>query len=131
MSLMFLMPLICLILFIVMIRDMYKNLNKLKIIRIIKNIHEIFNNLMRKSPLIKEIVKIKIMEKMNITEEEYNKIDVDLLEIKQNKMMLILIDEKFKLFIDRNQDIPLNDTYNYLKNIDYYEGDLSCELIIV
>ncbi len=108
----------------------FKNKHEIQI-KILK-IQNMFNNLMRKSPLIKEIVKIKIMENLNIiTEEEYNKIDIDLLEIKQNKMMRIIIDEKFKTFILINENVLLNDTYNYLKNIDYYEGDLSCELIII
>ena len=64
-----------------------------------------------------EKIKNKLMEKMNITEEEYNKIDEDLLEIKLRKVKNELIEKKLKLFMEANKNIPIYELYEELQNI--------------
>ncbi len=79
------------------------------------NMWRMFDELLAKSPLINEVVKIKVGDDKN----------------KQLEMMTKLSNEKYKLFMEINKDIPLTDIYNYLKNIDYFEGDISVEIIVL
>ena len=99
--------------------------------RIIKVIKIVFNRIIENSPLIKEVIKCEIIKNMGITNEQYYNIDEDLLEIKYKKILNKLKEEKFELFMERNKDILLIDIYNYLLRFDVYDGDISCELIIV
>ncbi len=112
--------------------EFYKILINEKILNDIKNL---FINICMNSPLIKEIIKIEFMEKTNITEKEYNILNNDIINIHNSKKYNLkgygIIYEKFELFMDRNKDISLNDIYKYLKKINIYNGDISCELIIV
>ena len=95
------------------IKEIEEEYLKIKIIK--KNIREKFNNLIKTSALINEIIKIKVIK------EKCNKA----------KVLYQLQSDKYKLFIDRNQDIPLDYIYSYLNQYDNYNGDISLELIII
>ncbi len=95
------------------IKEIEEEYLKIKIIK--KNIREKFNNLIKTSALINEIIKIKVKK------EKSNKA----------KVLYQLQSDKYKLFIDRNQDIPLDYIYSYLNQYDNYNGDISLELIII
>ncbi len=119
------------------LKPSYTKSEKISILLKLNQIRKIFyENIKIKD----EEIKIRLMEKLNITEEEYNKIDEELLKInlrksegkiiKENFELFIDIDllenklrkvknelkkEKFELFMEANKHIPIDEVYEELQ----------------